>query len=138
MSRQITIPFQVTVWDLKAFDEAEGAPTLSRGTVKKSFDTNDCKGESAGEILMYSNAADGSAAYTVLDKFTIELDGRKGSFVAIHGATHSPKETSRAIGTILHGSGTEDLRGIGGTIEFTQNETGKNIILEYGFAADEN
>lgn len=137
MSKQIKIPFQVTLWDLKAYDEQTGEPTLSRGTVKKSFDANDCKGESAGEILMYSSAADGSAAYTVLDKFTVEIDGRKGSFVALHSATRSPAETSRALGKILPNSGTNDLKGISGTIEFVQNESGKNIILDYSFA-DEN
>lgn len=138
MSKQIMIPFQVTLWDLKAYDEQTNEPTLSRGTVKKSFDTDDFKGESAGEILMYSSAADGSsAAYTVLDKFTVEIEGRKGSFVALHGATRSPAETSRALGKILPNSGTNDLKGISGTIEFVQNESGKKIILDYSFA-DEN
>jgi hypothetical protein len=131
MSKQVTIPFQVTLWDLKPYDETIGGQTLSRGTVKKSF-AGEVSGESVGEILMYS-AADGSAAYTVIDKFTIEMDGKSGSFVAMHGATHSLKETSRALGTILPNSGTKDFRGIGGTIEFTQNEGGKNIILDYSF-----
>lgn len=132
MSKQITIPFQVTLWDLKPYDESPDAPTLSRGTVKKSFD-GETTGESTGEILMYS-APDGSAAYTVLDKFTIELNGRKGTFVAIHGATHSPSETSRARGTILPNSGTGELAGIAGTIEFVQNENGKNIVLDFTLA----
>lgn len=130
MNKQLTFPFQVTVWDLKSYDETPEHPALSRGTVKKSFDGDEVKGESAGEILMFSSA-DGSAAYTVLDKFTVELSGRTGSFVAIHGATHTPGETSRALGKILGGSGTGELAGIGGTIEFTQDETGKNITLDY-------
>jgi len=135
MSKQITIPFQVTLWDLKPYDELADAPTLSRGTVKKSFD-GETKGESTGEILMYS-APDGSAAYTILDKFTVELEGRKGTFVAIHGATHSPAETSRALGKIAPNSGTSELKGISGTIEFTADENGKNIILDFAFE-DEN
>lgn len=129
MNKQITIPFKVTLWDLKPYDEAADSPTLSRGTVKKTFEGG-TKGESTGEILMFS-APDGSAAYTILDKFSVEIDGREGSFVAIHGATHSPKETSRAIGTILQGSGTGELAGISGAIEFKSDENGKNIILEY-------
>lgn len=130
MKKQITIPFQVTLWDLKSYDETPDSPTLSRGTVKKSFDGIEASGESTGEILMYS-AADGSAAYTVLDKFTVELDGRKGTFVVVHGATHSPRETSRAVGTIAPNSGTGELAGISGTIEFKSDETGKNIILDF-------
>ena len=135
MSKRIEIPFQVTLWDVKAYDEQPNQPTLSRGTVRKSFDADGCKGESAGEILLYS-AADGSAAYTVLDKFTVELGGRKGAFVALHGATHSPAETSRAIGKILPNSGTDELTGISGAIEFVQDEKGKRIILDYDFASE--
>ena len=131
MNKQITIPFKVTVWDLKPYDETTDHPALSRGTVKKSFD-GEMEGESEGEILMYT-AVDGSAAYTVLDKFSAAIGGRRGTFVAMHGATHSPKETSRALGTILHGSGTGELTGIGGTIEFVSDENGKNIILDYSF-----
>ncbi|MGC2237772.1 MAG: DUF3224 domain-containing protein [Pyrinomonadaceae bacterium] len=129
MNKQITIPFKVTLWDLKPYDEMADSPMLSRGTVKKAFE-GETTGESAGEILMFS-AADGSAAYTILDKFSVELGGRKGTFVAIHGATHSPKETSRALGTILQGSGTGELKGISGTMEFKSDENGKNITLDY-------
>ena len=94
MNRQITIPFKVTLWDLKPFDETPDGPTLSRGTVKKTFDS-ELKGESTGEILMYS-VADGSAGYTIMDKVSGELCGRNGSFLMIHGATHTPGDTSRA------------------------------------------
>lgn len=135
MNKQITIPFQVTLWDVKPYDETTGDQTLSRGTVKKTF-SGAVQGASVGEILMFS-ATDGSAAYTVLDRLDVELDGRKGAFVAIHGATHTPNDTSRALGQIVPNSGTGELAGISGAIEFTQNETGKNIILEYAFA-DEN
>jgi len=131
MNKQITIPFKVTLWDLKPYDETPDAPTLLRGTVKKTLD-GEISGESTGEILMYS-ASDGSAAYTVLDKFSVEIEGRKGSFVAIHGATHSPDETSRALGKILPNSGTGELAGISGTIEFIADENGKNIIFDFAF-----
>jgi len=129
MNKQITVPFQVTLWDLKPFDETPGNLTLSRGTVKKSFE-GDFKGESTGEILMYS-AEDGSAGYTIMDKVSGELNGRAGTFVLIHGGTHTPQETSRALGIIAPNSGTGELRGIGGTIEFKSNENGKSILLDY-------
>ncbi len=132
MSKQITIPFQVALWDLKPFDETPDSPTLSRGTVKKTFD-GELKGESNGEILMYS-VADGSAGYTVMDKVSGELCGRAGTFVMMHGATHTPNDTSRAGGIIAPNSGTGDLRGISGTVEFKSDENGKNIILNFAFA----
>jgi hypothetical protein len=131
MKKQITIPFQVTLWDLKPFDESPDSPTLSRGTVKKTFG-GELKGESTGEILMYS-AADGSAGYTVMDKVSGELCGRSGSFVMMHGGTRTPAETSRAGGIIAPNSGTGELRGISGTVEFKADENGKNIILDFAF-----
>ncbi len=135
MKKQITIPFQVTVWDLKPFDETPDTPTLSHGTVKKSFD-GELKGESSGEILMYS-AADGSAGYTIMDKVSGELYGRAGTFLMMHGATHTPEETSRAGGIIAPNSGTGELHGISGTVKFKSDENGKHIILDFAFA-DEN
>ena len=132
MNKQITIPFQVMLWDLKPYDETPDSPTLSRGTVKKTFD-GELKGESTGEILMYL-AADGSAAYTIMDKVSGELGERAGTFVLIHGATHTPGDTSRALGTIAPNSGTGELQGISGTIEFKSDENGKYIILDFDFA----
>lgn len=131
MNKQITIPFQVTLWDVKPYDEPADIPTLSRGTVKKTFD-GALKGESTGEILMCSSA-DGSAAYTVIERISGELEGRKGTFVLMHGATHAPQETSRALGRIVPNSGTGELRGIGGAVEFISDETGKNIVLDFTF-----
>lgn len=131
MNKQSTIPFQVTRWDVNPYDEPEGGPTLSRGTVEKTFD-GELRGAGTGEILMCSSA-DGSAAYTVVERVTGELDGRAGTFVMLHGATHSPGDTSRALGRIVPNSGTGELRTISGTVEFISDETGKNIILDYSF-----
>jgi hypothetical protein len=99
--------------------------------VKKTLDGN-VKGESVGEILMFS-AANGSAAYTVMNKVSGELCGLTGTFVLIHGATHSPNDTSKALGKIVPNSGTGELEGISGTVEFKTDENGKNIILDFAF-----
>ena len=131
MSKQITIPFEVTSWEAENYDEMPNAPTLSQVTVKKNL-KGDLKGESTAQLLMCSGE-DGSAGYTVMERFVGELDGRSGSFVMIHGATHTPSETSRAVGFIMPNSGTGELAGIGGTIEFKSDADGKNIILDYSF-----
>ena len=129
MNQQITTPFTVTLWDVKPYDEPANSPALARGVVKKTFD-GDLKGVSTGEILMCS-AEDGSAAYTVMERFEGELRGRTGTFVLLHGATHTPNETSRALGQIVPNSGTSELAGIRGTVEFKADENGKNIILDF-------
>lgn len=125
MSKQITIPFQVTAWDVQNTDETTGNPTFSRITVKKSFD-GEVKGESVGELLMC--AADGAAGYTVMDRFTLEIENRKGAFVAVHGGM---TDEMKATGKIVPGSGTGELKGISGTLEFKSDADGKRIILDY-------
>ncbi len=126
MSQQITIPFQVTAWDTNNYDESPDAPTLSRITVKKSFD-GEVKGESVGELLMCASA-DGAAGYTIMDRFFVEIENRKGSFVAIHGGM---TDEMKATGRIVSGSGTDALTGISGTLKFKSDEDGKRIILDF-------
>ena len=126
MKKQITIPFQLTGWDAVPYDETTENPTLSRVIVKKSFDA-DLKGEAVGELLMCASA-DGSAGYTIMDRVSGELCGRSGSFVMIHGAT---TDEMRAGGKIVPGSGTGELEGISGTVEFQSDENGKRIILDF-------
>lgn len=128
MSKQITIPFQVTAWEAENTNETEN-PTLSRVTVKKSFDADEMKGESVGELLMCATS-DGAAGYTIMDRFFVTLGGKKGSFVAIHGGM---TDEMKAAGKIVPGSGTDDLKGIKGTLEFKSDENGKTIIFDYSF-----
>ena len=123
MNKQITSAVRVTLWDVAPYEELAGKPTLSRGTVKKTFE-GELAGDSTGEILLCSSA-DGSAAYTVIERVSGELCGRTGTFVLMHNATHTPAETSRALGQIVPNSGTGKLRGISGTIEFKSGENGK-------------
>jgi Protein of unknown function (DUF3224) len=126
MGKQITIPFQVTAWDAQTTDETTENPTLSRITVKKSFD-GEVKGASVGELLMCASS-DGAAGYTIMDRFTVEIENRKGSFVAIHGGM---TDEMKATGKIVPGSGTDGLAGISGTLEFKSDADGKRIILNY-------
>jgi hypothetical protein len=126
MNKQVIIPFQVTAWETQNTDETTENPTLSRVTVKKSFD-GEVKGESTGELLMCASA-DGAAGYTIMDRFTVEIANQKGSFVAIHGGM---TDEMKASGKIVPGSGTDELAGISGTLEFKSDEDGKRIILDY-------
>ena len=132
MNRQITVPFEVTGWDAKDFDDTTESPKLSRVKVKKRFDAGEMKGESSGELLMCASP-DGAAGYTILDCFFVEIDGKKGSFVAIHGGM---TDEMKATGRIVPGSGTGELKGIGGTLRFESDTSGKTIILDYSFAED--
>lgn len=127
MNKQIIISFQITAWDAATYDETTESPTLSRITVKKSFEIEEFKGESVGELLMCASTT-GGVGYTILDRFFVEIEGRKGSFVAIHGGV---TDEMRATGKIVPDSGTDELKGITGTLEFKSDESGKQIILDY-------
>ncbi len=124
--KNITIPFIVTGWEAETYDDSTPSPTLSSVTVKKTFD-GEMKGESVGKLLMCSSLDD-SAGYTIMDRFSVELDGKKGSFVAIHGGM---TDSMKATGKIVPGSGTDELEDISGTIEFKSDDDGKTIILNY-------
>lgn len=124
--KNITMPFFVTGWDAEKYDESTPSPTLSEVTVKKSFN-GEMTGESVGKLLMCSSLSD-SAGYTIMDRFFVEIEGSKGSFVVIHGGM---TDEMLAQGKIVPGSGTEELEGIKGTIEFKSDEVGKTIILDY-------
>lgn len=123
----MTIPFQVTAWEEENKDETTGNPTLSRIKVKKNFDGEEFKGESVGELLMCAST-DGAADYTIMDRFFVEIENQTGSFVAIHGGM---TDAMKASGKIVHGSGTDELKGISGTLEFKSDEGGKTIILDF-------
>ncbi len=126
--KNITMPFVVTLWEAKNYDESTFSPTLSEVAIKKSFD-GEMKGESVGRLLMCSSRED-SAGYTIMDRFFVEIEGRTGSFVAIHGGM---TDEMKAEGKIVPGSGTDELEDIRGTLEFHSDENGKIIILDYSF-----
>jgi hypothetical protein len=124
--KNITVPFVVTGWDAEDYDKTTASPTLSEITVKKTFD-GEMKGESVGKLLMCTSLDD-SAGYTIMDRFFVEIEGRKGSFVVIHGGM---TDDLKAKGKIVPGSGTDELEDIAGTIEFKSDENSKTIILDY-------
>lgn len=128
MKKQLLIPFQVTAWETEKTDETSNAPTLSRITVRKKF-TGEVKGESVGELLMCASTG-GAAGYTIMDRFFVEIENRNGSFVAIHGGM---TDEMKASGRIVPNSGTDELKGISGTLEFKSDADGKRIILDYDF-----
>lgn len=132
--KNISVPFEVTLWEAENYDETTFDPTLSEVTVKKFFDCDEMRGESVGKLLMCTSRDD-SAGYTIMDRFLVEIEGRKGSFVAIHGGM---TDDLKAEGKIVPGSGTDQLKGIRGTLEFKSDENGKIIILEYTLAEESN
>lgn len=106
---RVEATFEITGWDQETWDESPSG-TLGRARVTKQF-SGDIDGTSVAEVLMATTGA-GPAAYAAQERFTGTFAGRRGSFVAQHGAT-SLAEGSRWV--IVTGSGSGDLDGLSGT-----------------------
>jgi hypothetical protein len=89
---------------------------------------------SKGTMLAFGDPAKGSGGYVAMEKITGTLEGRKGSFVLQHTGTINRGATELTI-TVVPGSGTEELTGIGGKMAI-QNRGGQHSYdFEYTLPA---
>lgn len=128
MDKRATATFEITGWEETAFDEPSEGPKLLRATVRKTF-RGEVSGESTAELLM-CQAADGSAGYVAMERVVGRVGDRSGGFVIQHGATRDTA-TSATFGSVVPGSGTDDLRGIRGEATYRHDEHGATFTLDY-------
>ncbi|MCP4500919.1 MAG: DUF3224 domain-containing protein [Deltaproteobacteria bacterium] len=117
------------------YDDVDGV-AFARAHVKKTF-SGDVKG--TGKVEMLSTRTQGGAGYVALERLTVELLGRSGSFALLHAGTMiPPRKTNSDVGEavssddagaienkekptlwatwpIVPGSGTGALEGIQGS-----------------------
>ncbi|WP_405014512.1 DUF3224 domain-containing protein [Kitasatospora sp. NBC_01539] len=125
MGTQAEGSFTVDSWEPEVVDEQPGA-TLARVRLTKTFE-GALTGTSTVEML---SAADGDgqpAAYTAFERFTGELDGRKGSFVLQHSAPGSGGE--RLAVRVVPGTGTDGLAGITGRLDIRIDDAGVHTYV---------
>jgi hypothetical protein len=124
-----TATFELKRWDEKPYDEIDGGPKLTRASVLYAFD-GELVGEGRLEYLM-TYLPDTSAVFAGYQGFVGRIAGREGSFVFQHGgrfAAGVATDTWR----VVPGSGTNDLAGIQGQVEFSASHQDKyEIIFEY-------
>ncbi|MCG6495319.1 DUF3224 domain-containing protein [Kitasatospora sp. A2-31] len=120
--------FEVTAFEPEETDEEPGA-TLGRVRITKEF-TGGLTGRSTVRMLSVLDGSGGPAAYVAVERFTGELDGRKGSFVLQHAAPGSSGE--RLAIRVVSGTGAGELAGITGTFELAVDDEGRHTYtLEY-------
>ncbi len=119
--------FEITSFAPELFDEGSAA-SLGRVTLVKAF-TGALEGASTVTMLTVADGGGTPLAYVALERFTGELDGRKGSFVLQHSAPGSGGE--RLVVRVVEGTGSGELAGISGTLEIVQDEGGHTYLLEY-------
>ena len=124
-----TATFSLKRWDEKPYDEIDGGPKLTRASVLYAFD-GEMVGEGRLEYLM-SYLADASAVFVGYQRFVGRIGVREGSFIFQHGgrfAAGVATDTWR----VVPGSGSGDLTGIQGQVEFSAGHQDKyEIIFEY-------
>ena len=127
-----TSTFALKRWDEKPYDEADGAPKLTRASVLYEFE-GEMSGEGRLEYLM-TYLPDGSAVFVGYQRFVGRVGGRDGSFIFQHGGRFANGVASDAW-TVVAGSGTGALSGIRGQIEFSAAHQDRyEIIFDYDVA----
>ncbi|MCV2354453.1 DUF3224 domain-containing protein [Paucibacter sp. B2R-40] len=106
--------FEVKIGPAEALSSpAEGTPLFKRSLSKQY--SGELVGSAIGEMQMAGQPQLGEAAYTALESFVGELQGRKGSFALAHlGLMSGGKQDLRIC--IVPGSGLGELAGISGEL----------------------
>ncbi len=97
--------------------------TSARMSIAKTF-AGDLMGTSTGQMMHGGNPATESRVYVAIETIAGTLNGKKGSFIAVHRGTMTKQGQDLAI-IIAPDSGTEALTGISGTMDI-QVEDGKH------------
>jgi hypothetical protein len=93
-------------------DELEGGLTLTHASGAQTF-TGDIDGDGSIHWLMLYRS-DKTAHFVGLQRITGSVGGRRGSFFIAADGDHDGT-SSRISWTVVMGSGTDDLAGIGGS-----------------------
>lgn len=117
-------------------DEATTGTAIGRFALDKQYH-GALNATGRGEMLASGNPATGTAGYVALEQVTGTLDGRKGGFALQHFGTMDAGSFELKV-TIVPGSGTEELKGIAGTMTITIAAGGKHsYALDYTLPANQ-
>jgi hypothetical protein len=127
-----TSTFSLKRWDEKPYDEVDGGPKLTRATVVYGFE-GELVGEGRLEYLM-AYLPSGTAVFSGFQRFVGRVGGREGSFVFRHAGRFAGGVATDTW-TVVPDSGTGDLAGIAGQVEFSASHQDKyEIFFEYEIA----
>lgn len=118
--------FSVTITP-QASDPAPDGPHLGRMSLDKSFQ-GDLSGTGKGEMITV--AANGSAAYSAVERITGTLHGKTGSFALQHTGVMNRGTPSLLI-TVVPDSGTSELSGMTGTMAIVVDGKQHTYVLDY-------
>ena len=120
--------FEVKLSPLDTYNQAADAK-IGRMSIDKTF-AGDLVATSQGEMLSGGSPAQGSAGYVAIERVTGALQGRSGSFLLQHSGTMTPASQKLTI-TVVPGSGTGELEGIGGAMSIEIEDGKHRYDFEY-------
>ena len=130
MSTQATGTIETKTWGEQPYDESEGLPKLTRGSMTEAFH-GDIEGDAAVEALMVYRD-DGSASFIGLQRVIGRIGDRSGSFVLQASGTFGGG-TGKCAWFVVPGSGTGDLRGLHGEGGYVWDGQTTRFTLDYNF-----
>ena len=112
MSEHAEGTFEVTSWSEEPADGLEGTAKVTRATFGQRFSGGIEADTVADTVMTYRE--DGTADYLGYQRVLGRLGGRSGSFV-LQSIGGFDGKVARADVTVVPGSGTGELAGLGGT-----------------------
>ncbi len=102
-------PFDVKLAPLEGYNK-----DLGRMSIDKQFH-GDLEATSKGEMLSFLDREKQSGGYVAIERVTVTLGGKKGSFVFQHSSTMQRGAPSQNI-SVVPESGTDELSGLKGSM----------------------
>jgi hypothetical protein len=120
--------YTVKKWEETPYDVVEGRMKATRASVEYAF-SGDIDGTARVEYLMFYRCFDdkdphkADAEYVGITRIIGKLKGKSGSFVITDSGTYGSGMAKSAL-SIIPGSGTGDLSGIGGSGSYKADQSG--------------
>lgn len=120
----IRAAFDISHWEPESYSVDGVDSELTRVSATKEF-VGDIEGSSVAELLMAGNNR--GAGYVASEVFTGSVLGRRGSMIVQHWGL-AEGTAAASSGHVIPGSGTGELEGIAGRVEYSQDLSGQHYL----------
>jgi hypothetical protein len=133
MTTNAKAEFRITSWDEQPYAEFAGTEKMTRTVTAQDY-TGDLAGHSRGDSLMYYGPGPDPVRYVGLERFTVTVGGRSGTFVAQSHGTYADG-VAETTWFVVPGSGTGELAGLRGEGGYRagHGESAVQVTFEYDF-----
>ena len=137
LRKTVIITATAKSWEEARYDAPEGQAALAQADFAVTY-SGDLVGESSSRMLVAYTEGDPAepaslvGEYVGLERVTGTLDGRTGSFVVEFRGRHE-NAVAKSTGQIVPGSGSDELAGLHGEIEYAAGDMTFDVTLSYAF-----